>query len=118
MRDDAALAIRDQAMQRHLKIGAHGAAQAAVAQQRNIVARIAQQRIVDAGFAEFVDDHGRAGALRETEKAAHQRGLSGAEKPRHHRNRHPAAALALEPSPKRAGGRRGEEFKHGVGANL
>src|SRR5260370_5369213 len=111
MRDDAALAVRDQAAQRYRKIGTDIAAEAAVAEERNIVARAAQQRIVDAGFAEFVDDDRRAGALRTPEKMAHQRGLSGAEEPSHHRDRHPGAAFAFEPAPERAGGRGGDERK-------
>ena len=41
MRDDAALAVRDEATQRYLKIGTDIAAQATVAEERNIVARAA-----------------------------------------------------------------------------
>src|SRR5260370_34568987 len=44
MRDDAALAVRDQAAQRYRKIGTDIAAEAAVAEDRNTVARPAQQR--------------------------------------------------------------------------
>ena len=43
MRNDAALAVGDEAVQRHLQVGAHVAAQAAVAEQRDVVAAMAQQ---------------------------------------------------------------------------
>src|SRR5260370_31426355 len=112
MRDDAALAVRDQAAQRYRKIGTDIAAEAAVAEERNIVAPAAQQRIVDAGRAEFVDDNRRAGALRTPEKMAQQRRLSGAEEPRHHRDPHPGAAFAFEPAPERAGGGGGVAVQH------
>ena len=48
MRHVAALALGDQAAQRLLQVGAGDAAQAAVAEQRGLVARVAHQRVVDA----------------------------------------------------------------------
>ena len=56
MRDLAALAVGDQPAQRVLQVGAGVAAQAAVAEQRDLVAAVAQQRVVDADRAELVDD--------------------------------------------------------------
>src|SRR5262249_10749388 len=74
----------------------------AITQQRDIVARGAQERIVDADAAELVDDDRGARALGGGEKAAHQRGLAGAEEAGDYGHRHARAARALEPAPEPA----------------
>ena len=56
MRNLAALAVGDQLAQRDLQVRAGVAADAAVAEQRDLVGARAQQRVVDADRAEFVDD--------------------------------------------------------------
>ena len=112
MRNDPALAIGNQTMERHLQVRAHVAAQAAIAEQRDVVARIAQQRVVDSGLAEFVDDDGGARPFRRPQEMADQRGFPGAEKSGHDGDRNPRAALALHPASERTGGRGGEEFEH------
>ena len=89
--------------QRVLQVGAGVAAEAAVAEQRHLVARAAHQRIVDADAAELVDDDGGAGAFRRRQEATHQRGLAGAEEAGDHGHRNARAAGALEPSPEPAG---------------
>src|SRR5262249_52523593 len=61
-------ALGDEIAQRVLQVGAGVAAQAAVAEQRDIVARGAHERIVDADAAELVDDHRGARALGGGEK--------------------------------------------------
>ncbi len=105
MRNDAALAVDHHAVQRHLQVGAEIAAQAAVAEQHGLLAAVAQQRIVDAGLAELVDQDGGAAALRRLQKMLHQRGLAGAEKSGDDGHRNPRAALALEPAPEAPRGR-------------
>ena len=117
MRDDAALAVGDEAVQRDLQVRAHVAAQAAIAEQRDVVAGIAQQHVVDAGLTELVDDDGGAGPLRGAEELPHQCGFSGAQKPGHDGDGNPRAPLALEPAPERPGGGGGEEFEHGLGSS-
>jgi hypothetical protein len=77
----AAVAIHHQAAQRHLQIGARDAADAAVAQKRDLVGRSAHQRVVDADRAVFIDDDCGGAAFRRREEAPHQRGLAGPRKP-------------------------------------
>ena len=56
-------AVGDEAMQRHLKVRAYIAAQAAVAGGAQCCRlKLAFNSVIDAGFAEFVDDHCGAGA--------------------------------------------------------
>ncbi len=109
VRDLAAVAVGDELAQRDLQIRTGVAAQAAVAEQRHLVLRRAQQRVVDADRAELVDDQRGAAALRRIEEAAHQRGLSRAEEAGDDRDRQPGAARALLPPAERAGGSGGEE---------
>ena len=66
--DLAAVAFHQHAAQRLLQIAARDAAQAAIAEQHGLVGAGADQRVVDAGSAEFVDDDGGAGAFRRAEK--------------------------------------------------
>ena len=61
MRHGAVFALGNKRAQRDLQIGAGIAAQAAVAQQGDLVGAAAQQSIVDADAAEFIDDD--SGAL-------------------------------------------------------
>ena len=89
--DFAALALHHHAPQRQLQIAARDAAQAAIAQEHGLVGAAADQRIVDAGGAEFVDHHGGAAAFFGAEKALQQRGLAGAEKSGDHGHRHAMA---------------------------
>src|SRR5262249_11621268 len=95
-------ALGDEIAQRVLQVGARVTAQAAVAEQRDIVGRGAHERIVDADAAELVDDDRGARAFRRREKAAHQRGLAGTEKARDHGHRDARAARTLEPAPEPA----------------
>ena len=96
-----------------LQVGAHGAAQAAVAEQHGGVARRAQQRVVDPDFAVFVDDDGGVGALRLRQQLADQRRLAGAEKPGDDGDRDARAARPPLPPPEPAGVGRGEELANG-----
>ena len=114
LRHRALRALGHQIAQRHLQVGAGVAAQAAVAEQRHLIARSAHQRVVDADTAELVDDHGGPRALGCSQEAPHQRGLAGAEKAGDDGHRNARAAGTLEPSPERAGIARGEEIKHGL----
>ena len=88
IRQFAALALDHHAAQRALQIAARDAAQAAIAEQHRLVGALAQQRVVDAGGAEFVDHHRGALPLRRRQERAQQRGLAGAEEAGHHRHRH------------------------------
>ena len=67
---DAALAIEHQPAQRDLQIGAGDAADAAVAEQHGFFGAVAQQRVVDADGAVFVDDHRRALPFRRARESA------------------------------------------------
>ena len=102
----------DQPPQRVLQIGAGVAAQAAVAEQRHLVAALAQQRVVDALRAELVDDQRGAFAFRRLQEPPHQRRLAGAEKSGDDRHRQPRSALALLPPAELAGAAR-EEIEDG-----
>src|SRR5215207_5266606 len=79
MRNDAAVAVGNEAAQRDLQVRAGGAAEATVAEQHGLVGAVAQQGVVQADGAEFIHDHGGAVALRTLQKSAYQSGLSGAE---------------------------------------
>ena len=107
-RHRAALALGDQAAQRDLQVGAGVAAEAAVAEQRDLVGAVAHQRVVDADAAELVDDDGGAFALRRRQEAAHQRGLAGAEEAGDDRHRNARAARALLPRPNGPASREGK----------
>ena len=69
LRHRAMRALGEEIAQCVLQVGAHVAAQAAVAKQRDIVARSAHQRIVDADAPELVDYDRRAFAGRASQKA-------------------------------------------------
>ena len=110
-RHRAARALGHQAAQRHLQVGAGIAAEAAVAEQRDLVGAVADERVVDADGAVLVDHDRGVAALRRRQEAAHQRGLAGAEKAGDDRDRDARPARALEPSPERAGLARGEQIE-------
>ena len=83
----------DQPPQRVLQIGAGVAAQAAVAEQRHLVAALAQQRVVDALGAELVDDQRGALPFGRVQKPPHQRCLPRAEKSGDDRHRQAASRV-------------------------
>ncbi len=114
MRDFAAVAVGHQPPQRVLQIGAGVAAQAAVAEQRHLVAALAQQRVVDALGAELVDDQRGALAFRRFQKPPHQRRFPRAEESGDDRHRQPRAAFALLPPAEATGFGRREEIEDGV----
>src|SRR5262245_14414205 len=87
-------------------------------QQRDIVARGAQERIVDADADEFLDDGRGARALRGGEKAAHQLARAGAEEAGDHRHRHARTARALEPAPEPACLAGGKKIEHHPASSL
>jgi len=111
-------ALGDEIAQRVLQVGAGVAAQATVAEQRDIVGRGAHERIVDADAAELVDDDRGARALGGGEKAAHQRGLAGAEEAGDHGHRNARAARALEPAPEPACLAGGEKIEHHLASSF
>src|SRR5262249_44978254 len=85
---------------------------------RDIVARGAHERILDANAAELVDDDRGARALWGREKAAHQRGLAGAEEAGDHGHRNAGAARAFEPAPKPACVAGGKKIEHHLAGSL
>jgi hypothetical protein len=99
----ALLALGHQPAQRDLQVGARIAAQAAVAEQTDLVSAGAQQHIVDADAAELVDDDGGARALRRRQEMPNHRGFSRAEKAGDDGHRNACAAGAFQPAPKRTG---------------
>ena len=118
LRQRALRAFGDEIAQRVLQVGAHVAAQAAVAEQRDVVARGAHQRVVDADAAELVDDDRGAFALGACEKAAQQRRFAGAEKAGQDGDRNLCAACVLEPAPEGACVARGKKIEHGLANSL
>ena len=61
------------------QVAAHGAADAAVVHLEHFLVGVDHQLVVDADFAEFVDDDGVFLAVRLGQNAVEQRGLAGAE---------------------------------------
>ena len=101
-RHHAARPVGEQRAQRLLQVAAHRAAQATITEQHGRVARRAQQRVVDADFAVFVDDERGVGALGGIEQRADQRRLAGAEKAGDDRDRQARAARPPLRRPERA----------------
>src|SRR5215472_14375721 len=87
------------------RASANFAAQAAVAEQYGLLGRIAQQRVVDAGLTELVDQHRGPAALGRLEEMPHECRLAGAQKAGDDGHGNPRAALAFLPAPEAAGGR-------------
>jgi hypothetical protein len=96
-----------------LKIGARDAADAAVAQKRDLVGRATHQRIVDADRAVFIDDDGSGTAFRRREEAPYQGGLAGPQEARDDRDRQARAARAFLPPPERAEVAGGKQVERG-----
>src|SRR4029453_17715297 len=69
-----------QAIERTADIFTARAAHAAVADQFDVLCGVHHQPVVEAGLAEFVDDHARALAARTAQKTLYQRRLPAAEK--------------------------------------
>jgi hypothetical protein len=86
----AGAALREQLAQRLLQIGAHGAAEAAVREQRDVLGGRSDERIVDADFAELVDHHRDPVHARMREQPPDQRRLAAAEEARDDRHRETA----------------------------
>src|SRR5215203_2427902 len=97
MRNDAPVAVRNEAAQRDLQVRAGGAAEATVAEQHGLIGAVAQQGVVQTDGAELVHDHGSAVPLRTLQKSAQQSGLSGAEESGDHDDGDARAALAFKP---------------------
>ena len=91
-RHRAARPVGEQRAQTLLQIGAHRAAQAAIAEQHRRVARSPQQRVVDPDLAVFVDDDCGVGAFGAAQQLADQRRLARTEKAGHDGNRNARAA--------------------------
>src|SRR3984893_5002609 len=106
------LALGYKPTQRDLQIGSGDAAEAAVAEERDLITAAAHKRIIYADAAELVDDHGSALALRSAQEALHQRRLSRAKKSRDdgHGNARAACALERSSEPPRLAGR--EDVEH------
>src|SRR5262249_9085280 len=117
-RQRALRALGHEIAERVLQVGAGIAAQAAIAEQRDIVGRGAHERIVDPDAAELVDDDRGARALGGREKTTHQRGLAGAEEARDHGHRNARAARAFEPAPEPACVAGGKEIEHELSAMM
>src|ERR1700730_14579599 len=107
----AMVALRNEWAQRHLQIGARGAAQASVAEKRDLIAAAAKKRVIDADVAEFIDDDGRAFTFRRGQKTAQERRLSRAEKAGNDGHRNTRAAGLLEPAPEWSRFARGKEIE-------
>ena len=114
LRQLALVALGDEAAQRDLQIGAGVAAEATVAEERDLIGAGAQQRVVDTDTAELVDHDRRAFAFRRLQKAPHQGGLSRAEEAADDGNRDARAARSLEPASELASGRGGENIEQRV----
>src|SRR5579871_339026 len=76
-----------QAVEDAHQVAAHGAADAAVVHLEHFLVGRSEEIVVDADFAEFVDDHGVFLAVRLRQDAVEQRGLAGAEIAGQHRDR-------------------------------
>ena len=97
------LAFGHERPQRDLQIGARIAAEAAIAEQRDLVSAGAQQHVVNADAAELVDNDRGARALRCPQEVPNQRRFSGTEKAGDDRHRNARAASMLESASERAG---------------
>ncbi len=102
-------AVGEQGAQGLLQIGAHVAAQAAIAEQDRDVAARPQQRLVDADLAELVDDDRGVGPFGAGEERPDQRRLAGAEKAGHRDDRQARPARAALAPAERRGVRPGKE---------
>ena len=87
--DDLFLALHDQAFQRIEQIATHRATKATAVQQNGFLIDLADQRVVDADFTEFIDDHRDPVHVRVLDQFAQQGRLTGAEKAGDHRNGQP-----------------------------
>ena len=76
-----------QIAQRPHQIAAHRAAEAAGIQQHGIAIQPLHQQVIEADFAELVDQHGGVAERRVLQQAVQQRGLAGAEEAGEHRDR-------------------------------
>src|SRR5262249_6075313 len=108
----AALALGNEPPQRHLQVAAGRAADAPVADQRDLVGGAADQHVVDPGCAIFIDHDRGAAPVRRSQEMPHQRGLAGAKKAGDHRHRQARPARALLPSAERSRLARWEEIEH------
>ncbi len=90
-RHGAAGAVGEQSSQGLLQIAANITAQTPIAEQHGRVAARAQQHIVDADLAIFVDDDRGAGTLGLVGQRADQGRLAGAEKTGHREDREPCS---------------------------
>src|SRR5262249_13939396 len=97
MRHTSLRPFGNEGAQRILQVRARVAAQATMAEERDLVAALSQQRIVDGNAAELVDHHGGGFAFRSFQKMTQQRRLAGAEKARDDGDRNARAAHALAP---------------------
>ena len=93
--DAAVVAAAQEIFERRDQVAAHGAAQAAGAEQDHPLIDRLDQQVVEPDLAELVDDHHRVGERRIAEEAVQQRGLARAEEAREHgeRDRRGAAGL-------------------------
>ena len=90
----AVVEIAQQGFQRVDQVAAHGAAQAAALQQHHVVADIFHQQMVEADFAELIDDDGGLGERGVLEQTVEQTGLAGAKKAGQHGERNGNGGLA------------------------
>src|SRR5205807_1257181 len=81
----AVVEVAQQLFERVDEVAAQGAAQATALQQYDAVADRFDQQMVEADFAEFVDDHRGFGERRVAEQAVEQGGLASAEEAGEHR---------------------------------
>jgi hypothetical protein len=93
-----ALALEHEMAQRNLQIGARGAADAAVAEQHRVLARLAHQCVVDADGTELIDDDSGAVPFRCLQESLQQRSLASAEKSGDDGDRNARAARTFKPA--------------------
>ena len=86
----AGAALREQLAQRLLQVGAHGAAEAAVREERDVLGGRGDESVVDADLAEFVDHHRDPVHARVREEPPDQRRLAAAEETGDDGDREPA----------------------------
>ena len=91
LQDDAAEAraavveIAQKLFQRVDQVAAKRAAQTTALKQDDTVPNLPNQQMVEADFAEFIDDDGGLGERRIADQAVEQRGFAGAEEAGQHR---------------------------------
>ena len=83
----AVVEIAQKLLQRIDEVAAQRAAQAAALQQHDAVPDLADQQMIEADFAEFIDDDGGLGERRVSDQAIEQRCLAGAKKAGQHGQR-------------------------------